>query len=187
MTTEMSREEIESIKKRVTMWKEGYLRQWGPDLTAVTEFVMEIEEIVHPYLSRLRETGYIGYEELRDFSEHCTKEVEDLERKIMDKIDLCQSLDDPEEFLKKISELKGRDIRIMGTTSEMLDPSSLELVKHRTVVQGKITGPGYDPEGIHLSAAEKYVEVQKGARKTRRRPEKSDKYFVKFEDIESID
>lgn len=73
-------EEVKAVKDRVTLWKECYIDQGILDHEALTCFELEIEELVYPYVRRMRDLGIFTLEQAQDILTHSERELEELKR-----------------------------------------------------------------------------------------------------------
>jgi len=68
--------ELACLQQMVLAWKEDYLR-WA-SATAHLDFLSEIEEVVYPYLRRLRECDFIDEKEAGEFMRFCDEQAQEL-------------------------------------------------------------------------------------------------------------
>ncbi|HEV8681257.1 MAG TPA: hypothetical protein VGS09_00565 [Actinomycetota bacterium] len=81
MSQESGGTELEALRRMVLGWKDSYRRMAGTTEEAVLfagELRAELEEVVYPYMVRLRECGYIEAAEVTDFIEFCERQAGEL-------------------------------------------------------------------------------------------------------------
>ncbi len=76
-------EELVELRRRVLLWKEDFFRLAPPEggrdyLFLCSDFMMEIEEYLYPYVRRLRETAHFDQAELDVFMDFCYQQIEEL-------------------------------------------------------------------------------------------------------------
>ena len=74
-------QELDVLKQMLHNWKRGYLSWASPDgdnQHVLLEFTEEIQEQLHPYVTRLRETENLSDAEAKEFMDYCYSQVEDL-------------------------------------------------------------------------------------------------------------
>ncbi len=72
------REELNTLKKMIEIWKESYKEKGGID--SLDDFRFEIDEVVYPYVRSLYLQGFITYEELAEFMRFCDEMLRELEK-----------------------------------------------------------------------------------------------------------
>ncbi|MEM2990707.1 MAG: hypothetical protein QXQ02_05935 [Halobacteria archaeon] len=73
-------EEVKAVKDRVTLWKECYIEQGILDEETITCFELEIEELVYPYVRRMRDLGIFTLEQAQEILAHSERELQELKR-----------------------------------------------------------------------------------------------------------
>ncbi|HZD00669.1 MAG TPA: hypothetical protein VFA46_10915 [Actinomycetes bacterium] len=78
---EQGRAELEALRRMVVAWAEGYAAQAKTaedEAFFGRELLLEVEEVVYPYLVRLEESGYIGVSDAAEFMRFCEGQAREL-------------------------------------------------------------------------------------------------------------
>lgn len=81
MSQEAGRAELESLRRMVLAWKDNYGTMAGTSDEAALfagDLRAEVEEVVYPYLVRLRECGHIEATEASEFIDFCERQAREL-------------------------------------------------------------------------------------------------------------
>ncbi len=131
-------EEIKAVKDRVTLWKECYIEQGILDDETITCFELEIEELVYPYVRRMRDLRIFTSEQAEEILAHSERELEDLKRIAarrqrlgISKVEFyynskVESKANIESCLNLLKELQDRRIKVNTFDTQMLSRKEIE-------------------------------------------------------------